>query len=218
MTRAVYKAHEPSENYLKFGGVLFGNQTACQDCVKQILRTYIDWTKWTNENQPGLWSGFNNWGFYDVYGGVSFSSLFQGPESEALRAIQIFEDLADQSNGAIFWVDKKIENHDTFMGWHGDSTDTVGGSALIASRLIPAENFSTPESREALTEAFLATQGGMLVTVGKGNMEADPSQTSVTPAWRRAYIHYGANPGTVITETMSVSDFADRMVTTTELM
>ena len=34
VTRAVYKAHEPSENYLKFGGVLFGNQTACPDCVK----------------------------------------------------------------------------------------------------------------------------------------------------------------------------------------
>ena len=69
----------------------------------------------------------------------------------------MFDDLVEQSGGDIFWVEKVTENHDTFMSWHGDSTDSVGGSGFIASRLIPAESFATEESRTALTDALIST-------------------------------------------------------------
>ena len=165
VTRAVYKAHEPADNYYALRSVLFANTTSCPDCVAKVVRAYIDFAAWGHENQPGLWSGFDNFGYYENYGGITFASLFQGPEAEAKRAIQIFDDLVDQSGGDIFWAYREEGNHPTFMDWHGASTDGVGGSGFLASRLIPVENFATDESRSAIVDAIMYSGQGMLTHV-----------------------------------------------------
>ena len=78
------------------------------------------------------------------------------------------------------------------MAWHGEGTDPVGGSSFLSSRLIQSENLRTPEARRALTDAIVASGGGLFNHVGgKGVQEGDPNgETSVTPAWRSAVTHY----------------------------
>ena len=51
------------------------------------------------------------------------------------------------------------------MDWHGASTDGVGGSGFLASRLIPVENFATEESRAAIVDAIVYSGQGMLTHV-----------------------------------------------------
>ena len=72
------------------------------------------------------------------------------------------------------------------MDWHGPTTDAVGGSNFLSSRLIQQENLATEEAKATLTQALLATGGGLFNHVGgKGVIEGDPNrETSVTPAWR----------------------------------
>lgn len=41
------------------------------------------------------------------------------------------------------------------MEAHGDTTDAVGSSGLIVSRLIQEENVATEEARAALVEAIV---------------------------------------------------------------
>ena len=44
---------------------------------------------------------------------------------------------------------------------HGNGTDTVGGvGTFLSSRLIQTENLVTPEARQALTNAIVASGGG----------------------------------------------------------
>ena len=79
------------------------------------------------------------------------------------------------------------------MDWHGDTTDMVGGNVLLGTRLIQTENIATPEAREELVDAILKTETGQfLLVASKGVQDGDPNgETSVTPAWRKAVLHYG---------------------------
>ena len=58
---------------------------------------------------------------------------------------------------------------------------------------------ATPEAREALTDAVLATGGGLFNhAIGLGTRSADPEAASVSPAWRKGVNHYIA--GSTFTE------------------
>ena len=71
-----------------------------------MMRAYVDWMAWTNENQPGLWGGYNSWGPYDTNTYLATLLVHFGEQSEALRALQIFEDLVDREEG-IYWIQKE---------------------------------------------------------------------------------------------------------------
>ena len=146
---------------------------------------------WTNENQPGLWAGYNFFGPMDTNKYVATYLLFFGEQSEAERALQIFDDLVDREEG-IFWIQNDKSNHESFMDWHGPTTDAVGGNNFLSSRLIQQENLATEEAKNALTQALLAAGGGLFNHIGgKGVIEGDPNrETSVTPAWRQAVSHF----------------------------
>ena len=46
-TRIVYKAHDPAPNYIRYIGNFYGN---CEDCEKKLLRTFIEFIHYTEEN------------------------------------------------------------------------------------------------------------------------------------------------------------------------
>ena len=46
-TRIVYKAHDPASNYVRFAGKFVGN---CDDCDKKLMRAWVDFIHWTEEN------------------------------------------------------------------------------------------------------------------------------------------------------------------------
>ena len=84
-----------------------------------------------------MWSGYINWG-QDGKGNTYFalsSLLFTGPQSEAEKALWIFDMM--ESNYPLIrkFIDRK-SNHDTWLGWHGNGTDGVGNNGFSASRLI----------------------------------------------------------------------------------
>ena len=84
-------------------------------------------------------------------------------------------------------------NWSTWFGAHGNSTDSVGSSAMLVSRLIQEENIATPEARAQLVDAFVEVGFGSPFNFvgGKGVMDKDPdsTETSVTPAWRKTIGH-----------------------------
>ena len=92
------------------------------------------------------------------------------------------------------------------MSWHGyNTTDAVGWSAFLTSRLIQLENVATPEKRDEFAEAMSKIPFGQFhLVVGKGVRENDPdsTETSVTPAWRSTVTHIdgGAYPLAVTPE------------------
>ena len=88
-------------------------------------------------------------------------------------------------------------NFDTFFGWHGPTTDTVGGSSFMASRLLQPTSLETDESKSALVDAIIATKGGVFEHIGgKGVIEGDPfNETSINPALRTALSIYGVPGG-----------------------
>ena len=94
--------------------------------------------------------------------------------------------MVEESQGDIFYADKREENYENWMDWHGPGTDAVGSSAFLSSRLIQVENLATEDAKSALLEAILATGGGLFNHIGgKGVIEGDPNgETSVSPAWR----------------------------------
>lgn len=102
--------------------------------------------------------------------------LFFGEEADANPALKIFEDFAASSILYSF-NDVTRANYSSFMEWHGNTTDPVGGSGFLVSRLIQEENINTPEAREQLVEALTAEGvfGGPFNFVGgKGVMDKDP--------------------------------------------
>ena len=203
VTRAVYKAHEKEPNYFRFAATLLGNMTndMCPDCKEKVLGAYVDWMDWTNTNQPGSWAGYNNWKTIEVEGAkyvvIDFSLLFFGDQTDAQRAIDLFDNLVDESNGEIVWLGKIEENYDNFYGWHGPTTDVVGASSFIASRLLQPYSLETAESKSALVDAIIASQGGVFEHIGgKGVIEGDPfNETSINPALRTALSIYGVTGG-----------------------
>ena len=120
----------------------------------------------------------------------------------------------NESEGNIFWAgDKQIADYGTWLSWHGPGTDSVGGTAFLSSRLIQLENFATEESKDALTDAILASGGGLFNHVaGKGVIEGDPNgETSVTPAWRQAVTHYVLTNAEAFPTAETKEDFSHTM-------
>ena len=97
VTRMVHKAHEPFDNYFGTGVTYLANEALCEltkvDCVGIMIETYLEFVNYTEENQPGKWSGYTVWG-NDGKGTDILSVqilLFTGPQSEAEEALQIFD-------------------------------------------------------------------------------------------------------------------------------
>ena len=83
----------------------------------------------------------------------------------------------------------------------------------MSSRLIQLENFATEESKDALTDAILASGGGLFNHIaGKGVIEGDPNgETSVTPAWRQAVTHYVLTNAEAFPTAETKEDFSHTM-------
>ena len=78
----------------------------------------------------------------------------------------------------------------------------MGYETFHKSRLILNENIATSQARDALAEAFIATQTGQILLIGgKGVAERDPygNETSINPIWRNTSFHYcgGERPTTI---------------------
>ena len=199
ITRVVYKAHDKEPNYFRYMGTFGSSDLACtivgKKCYKEMVTTFVNFLNYTAENQPGLWSGYPSWG-PDYQGNhyMSLYLLFFGEEAEANKAIKIFEDFAASSSPWISYTDVSRANFSSFMDWHGNSTDPVGGSGFLVSRLIQVENIDTPEAREQLVDVLTTNEifaGPFNFVGGKGVMDKDPdsTETSVTPAWRKTIGH-----------------------------
>ena len=106
------------------------------------------------------------------------------------------------------------------MDWHGPTTDAVGGNNFLSSRLIQQENLATEEAKATLTQALLATGGGLFNHVGgKGVIEGDPNrETSVTPAWRQAVSHFVLTGSEASPADNTKEGYAHAMQRATELM
>ena len=79
VTRAVYKAHDKDPNYYKFVGSMIDGLGD----ISKIMRAYVDWMDWTNENQPGQWGGYTFWGPYESYSTMLVTLMFIGEQSDA---------------------------------------------------------------------------------------------------------------------------------------
>ena len=82
--------------------------------------------------------------------------MFIGEQSEAQKALKIFDDLVDGS-GDVVWTTKTESNHENWYDWHGNSTDPVASSSFVTSRLIQKENIANEDAKATLTNAILAT-------------------------------------------------------------
>ena len=128
--------------------------------------------------------------------------------------------MVEESQGDIFYADKRESDNETFMDWHGPGTDAVGSGGFISSRLIQVENLATEEAKSALLEAILLSGGGLFNHVGgKGVIEGDPhGETSVSPAWRQTVSHYVLANAEQAPLTGSVDEFERAMKAATDLM
>ena len=97
-------------------GVIAANNTndMCPECEKKLIRAYIDWMDWTQNNQPGLWAGYNSIvhseGEGQKFVSISFSLLFKGPQSDTVRALGVFDDLIDRLSAEVHLRQNVLED------------------------------------------------------------------------------------------------------------
>ena len=62
VTRMVHKAHEPASNYFNSTSIITANNLACRaagtDCATEVISAFIEFLNYTEENQPGKWTGY----------------------------------------------------------------------------------------------------------------------------------------------------------------
>ena len=68
---------------------------------------------------------------------------FFGPECDTFEAVKIIEDFVDSSEHYVEEAGTNKLSFKTFMDWHGPTTDPVGFSGTLTSRLILTENIKT---------------------------------------------------------------------------
>ncbi|KAH9480355.1 FAD-linked oxidoreductase OXR2 [Psilocybe cubensis] len=79
-----------------------------------------------------------------------------------------------------------------FDAFTKDFVATVGSSLALTSRLISKSNFDTPEKRQELTAALLATDAetpGLIILMTTPASVPSYGKTSVTEAWRSSLYH-----------------------------
>ena len=83
VTRVVHKAHEPASNYFRYSSTIYSVEVSCilslTDCKKNIIATFVDFLNYTEENQPGMWSGYPTWGYGDGAHYINFFLCYFGP-------------------------------------------------------------------------------------------------------------------------------------------
>ena len=69
VTRMMHQAHDPFDNYYQYLATFTSVSALCKvaklDCSEIMVDTFHKFLKWTEENQPGQWSGYAVWGHAD---------------------------------------------------------------------------------------------------------------------------------------------------------
>ncbi|KAF8176027.1 FAD-binding domain-containing protein [Pholiota molesta] len=135
----------------------------------------------------------NGWGGYlTVRNLVLITPAKRVDAKSAVESMQALVDLSTSLGGVSTVID--IPTYDTwFQGWvdgNLGSQDPVGLPIVLTSRLIPAKNHETVESRtellDALMSAFANSAFNQLhITTPYGFNGTDGSDTSVNPVWRQ---------------------------------
>lgn len=141
--------------------------------------------KWANEG----------WGGYITPGSLFYANPNMTVEAAAPSMKPLTDLMASFGNDALR---NSLQTYSSFLPLFGrilaTSSAPAGLPITVGSRIIPAANFHTPESRSALLTATLnalaATSGSFEILVTAPYLyKGAVNQTSVTPAWRSALWH-----------------------------